>query len=364
MPLIYRQLEPATVQRARVLDVNTGDFTMVVSTEYTQKPLHGVSFATPYQHPNNGEGIYFMPEVGSVCWIMEPSDGGMPFAIAWTVVEDKKESYRGRKMDLNPGDIYLGTRDENHVLLRRGGVVEIGATPLAQRLYIPIDNVIRDLCANYFLQTLGGELSWTVGIPEGTRDGKRPTLLRLQAREFANDAGPIAQMQIGSHGDGDPTILSLDLCESGDQGAKVQVSLVLEKTGDVALMAAGDVGWEIDGDVKVEATNVTLQAARIAKLVGGTEADVEGGIVNIKSTSGVVAINAQGGVVVTSPSAGPALKVGDSLYPVLLATPLLLSWIVGHTHLCATPGNPGGPPLLLSSPLNTAPLQSQAVKAS
>ena len=258
MSLFRRNLEGATVQRARVLDVNVSTYTLVVQTELTQMTLAGVSFASPYMHPHNGEGIYFMPEVGSICWLIEPSDGGMPFVVGWTSLADQNRSHRNRRLDLNPGDIYLGTRDENHILLRRGGVVEIGATPLAQRLFLPIGNMIKDLCANYSLQTLGGALDWTVGIPEGASDGNRPTTFVINAKEKANEEAHVATVQIGSHGDGNPTILSLVLRASGAKGAVAKLTVSGNKSGDVTLDSKGKITWTVTGDVKVDAENITL----------------------------------------------------------------------------------------------------------
>src|SRR4051812_45939524 len=99
---------PARIHQAKVLDVNVANWTLSVHTEFTQKPLTDIPFAVPYMHPNNGEGIYFMPEVGSICWLCEPSDGGKGFIIAWAPPSvDGPAQFRGHRQDLNPGDIYL-----------------------------------------------------------------------------------------------------------------------------------------------------------------------------------------------------------------------------------------------------------------
>jgi len=347
MSLFRRQLEDATVQRARVLDVNVNNYTLVVQTELTQKTLPWVSWSSPYMHAHNGEGIYFMPEVGSICWLMEPSDGGMPFVVGWASLPDKNRSHRNRRLDLNPGDIYLGTRDENHILLRRGGVVEIGATPLAQRLFLPIGNMIKDLCANYSLQTLGGALEWTVGIPEDATDGDRPTVFTINAKEKANEAAHVATVQIGSHGDGDPTILSLVLRASGETGATANLTVTGKKTGDLDLDSKGAITWKVTGDVKVDAQNITLTAKEKAALVGTQVAEMTGGLVNITSKSGAVAVSAAGGMVVSTSGAGPALTAGKgATEKVLLATPAFLEWLKTHTHTAQGPTSPTSPPIL------------------
>ena len=152
---------PAIIQHARVLDVDIASYTLTIATEFAKKPMSGIPFSSPYQHMNNGEGIYFMPEVGSLCWVCEPSDGGMPFVIAWAPAQDEGD-FKSGKQDLNPGDIYLGTRDENFLILRRGGIVQIGGGPLSQRLYLPVNNTIKDFCENYSLNTVGGDFEWSV----------------------------------------------------------------------------------------------------------------------------------------------------------------------------------------------------------
>jgi hypothetical protein len=357
MSLFRRQLDDATVQRARVLDVNVTNYTLVVQTELTQKTLAWVSWSSPYMHPHNGEGIYFMPEVGSICWLMEPSDGGMPFVVGWTSLPGKDRSHRNRRLDLNPGDIYLGTRDENHILLRRGGVVEIGATPLAQRLFLPINNMIKDLCANYSLQTLGGELKWTVGIPEENSYGDQQTTFTINAKEKATDVEHVATVQIGSHGADEPTILSLVLRASGDAGAIANLTVTGKKSGDLDLKSEGKITWKVTGDVKVDAKNITLTAKQKAALIGTQVAEMTGGLVNITSKSGAVAVAAAGGMVVSTSGAGPALTAGKgATEKVLLATPELLAWLQSHVHniIAPVPNTPTSTPVppLVGRPAN------------
>ena len=177
MPPVKSGPKPSYIHQAKILDVNITNWTLSVHTEFTQKPLTDIPFAVPYMHPNNGEGIYFMPEVGSICWLCEPSDGGKGFVIAWAPPSvDGPGQFRGHRQDLNPGDIYLGTRDENFLILRRGGVVQIGGTGLCQRMFLPINNTIKDFCENYGLHTLGGDLEWTVNREETIDNGHRPAI--------------------------------------------------------------------------------------------------------------------------------------------------------------------------------------------
>jgi hypothetical protein len=333
MPVTQAFAVPAFIEKARVLDVDSRFYLLSVITEFTHKPLSGIPFATPYQHFINGEGIYFLPEVGSLCWLCTPSDGSMPFVLAWASAASDGD-FRAMKQELNPGDIYLGTRDENFLVLRRGGVVQIGATPLAQRIFLPINNTIRDFCENYELHTIGGDLTWSVDVSEKTSSGMRPTLLSLSAREYAEDEDAIATLEIGSH-DGDPNaILTLEIKESGDSGASSVLTLKLSKDGSVSWMASGKVAWEFKDDFMMSVTgNATISSKKTAKLSGVVSAEIEGGLVKVTSKTGVVAVSAAGGMAVSTPGGGPAMKIGKGSAPGMRATKSTLAWLQNHTHL-------------------------------
>lgn len=338
---INRTLKDTMIHHARVVDVDMSTYSLTVATEFTKNPLSGISFATPYQHFINGEGIYFMPEVGSLCWLCEPSDGSRPFIIAWAPGQDEGD-FRSRKESLNPGDIYMGTRDENFLVLRRGGIVQIGGGPLSQRIFMPVQNTIKDLCENYSLQTLAGNLEWTVAREEGTTDGDRPCNLTITAREKASDLKPIAQLQIGSHGEGSDTILSLLVKKSGEDGADTQVSLVLEKTGNVKWEVKKDVTWTVTEKFTVEAKqDISLKSNAKVKVEGSQGVEVKGATVKAES-DGTLTLKAGGpasveGSVIQlggSAASSPFVK-GDSL----------LSWLASHTHNATSIGAPTSPPL-------------------
>lgn len=334
------QTIPAIIESGRILDVDMSTYTVTITTEFTKKPVTGVKFATPYQHYINGEGIYFMPEVGSLCWICFPSDHNRPFVLAWGPASDDGDA-RSKKKDLNPGDIFLGTRDENFIILRRGGVVQIGGGPLCQRMFLPINNTIKDFCENYSLQTLGGSLEWTVQRDVNTTDGTRPSLLSLLAKEFSDDPKPVAQLQIGSHGNNDDRILSLLIKESGQDGAADKIELSLGKDGSVTWKVAKDVEWTVDGDYKVRSKNLNLEASDAVTMKGKT-VTIEGqNGVDIKATGGTV--NVTGASLVKLDS----LVQAGGQQPVAMAIPLL-TWLAVHVHniVVPTPGTPVSPPVV------------------
>lgn len=176
-----------TIETAIVVDVDIRRWTVDLGTQHSDKPLFGVPWASPYLHQESGEGFLFMPEVGAQCLLCTPSDGGnSPFIIGYLPIP-KKDSYRSNRIDMNPGDMGFMTRDGNFVLARRGGVVQIGSTQIAQRLYIPVNNTIRDFAENYSLTTFGGEMVWEVDDQQDV-DGKAPSRYVLRAKEFAEDS--------------------------------------------------------------------------------------------------------------------------------------------------------------------------------
>lgn len=339
--VLQSKIAPAFIVEARILDVNVDRYTLTVSPQFIRNPQSDIPFSVPYQHFANGEGIYFMPEVGSLCWLCYTSQGGKPVVIGWSSAMTDDGSFKANKQNLNPGDIYLGTRDENFLVLRRGGVVQIGGGPLNQRIYLPVNNTIKDFCENYGLHTLGGDLEWSVRRSEETTDGHRPASLRVAAREFADDAGPIADLEIGSH-DGDASkILSLLIRDSGDPSAAKKIELSMTKTGNVSWDVQGDVSWEVAGKYSVHAKgdaslssdgNATISSKQLTSVIGEQGVTVDG-------KSGTVDI--RGSTVKISPNAFVGGASGGD--PVARATPFML-WAALHTHRVIAPGVDTLPP--------------------
>lgn len=333
------------IQSARVLDVNIKNYTLAVASQFAKKPLIGIPFMVPYNHHHSGEGIYFMPEVGSVCWICFPSDGNKPFVMGWGMTSESS-SYRGRRQDLNPGDIYLGTRDDNCIILRRGGVVQIGATPLAQRIYLPVNNTIRDFCENYGLHTLGGDLEWTIAREETTTDGTRPALLRVRAKEFADDKAYVAELQIGSHEGNDQTILSLIVNASGADNAAQKFSLEIGKDGSVAWKTEFDVTWDIKGRFAVKATDtISMESDQAIQLTAKDNFTAKGSLAKMEASMGAATVKSPSQVVLD----GPIVMAGGptASQPVAMAVPLM-TWLGTHFHQITAPfpGAPTTPPIV------------------
>jgi hypothetical protein len=346
---------PAYVESGIILDVDIENYAVTASPQIGRRPQYGISFATPYQHHANGEGMYFMPEVGSLCWICFPSDGSRPFVIAWASPLDDTGGRRGSKKELNPGDIYLGTRDENFLILRRGGIVQIGGGPLCQRMFLPINNTIKDFCENFELHTLAGDLEWTVDLSEKTKDGSRPAGLHLKAREFAGDPEPIAYLEIGSHDAQPQTILSLTINSSGKKGWKKKISLEFRKDGTASWSFASDVDWTCTGKLTVKVTK-DMEFTSLNGL-----ATLRGKTALVETTKGAMNLSSADSVNIkatTFVGVGPQVMLGAGVsgadYPFMIATPALLAYLTAHVHLSTAPGTQTSPPVVAITPLTPA----------
>tara|TARA_Y100000310_G_scaffold334995_1_gene415979 strand:- start:3962 stop:5335 length:1374 start_codon:yes stop_codon:yes gene_type:complete len=171
---------PANITTAKITNVNIQQWTVDVITDSTLQPIAEIPFATPYCHRDHAGGINFIPEVGSSCYVAQCSDG-TSFIIGFIMVpggahvptefdeeegkldeagQDVGPNFRGQREPLEAGDIMLSTQDENQIILRRGGMIQIGSTGLAQRIYLPVENVIRDYFQRYQAFSPVGEIEW------------------------------------------------------------------------------------------------------------------------------------------------------------------------------------------------------------
>ena len=151
-------------------------------------------------------------------------------------------------------------RDENFVVLKRGGVLQLGATNICQRAYIPLLNFIRDFSENYELNTAAGSLSWTVQRQENDPSGNAPTEFVLLTREFSQDSKASIKLSIGSLEDaekppgGDKTFIELVIAPQNikaDDG-KVEGEPVyvirMDKVGNTYMMQASNRTVEVKGN--------------------------------------------------------------------------------------------------------------------
>lgn len=215
---VQGSLGPVRIISGTILAVDRETYTASVTYGDPASVIEGVEIG-PLYIGSNGQGVYYMPEVGATVWLCTPSERNIPFILAGCApplrrTEDQQTAdsmvpnYRMNRPILNEGDIMLSSQDGNFVAVRRGGVVEIGASQLAQRLFIPGENLLRDLCQAFDLITAGGRLQWKDRTEDETwGEDKTPTEFTLEIKEFAEDA-PVIEIKAGRIKDEDDTRLA------------------------------------------------------------------------------------------------------------------------------------------------------------
>lgn len=213
-------LVPAQVLQAKVLNINMVNWTVDVLTQFDRYYFYDVQVGSPYLHYINGEGLSIFPEVGAQCMVCVPSDSSPPFIMAFIMpheVVDVAEqdikgaggtgskdspnksssgaSFAGGRPRAKPGDIWLRTRDDNFVILHRGGVLQLGATELSQRICIPMNHFMMDIAQNYAHHNSGGSMVW--GLQEGPASENIPSEFTQTFRVFANTSTADVRVKAG-----------------------------------------------------------------------------------------------------------------------------------------------------------------------
>jgi len=326
------RLHPTVVEGAQIVNVNAADYSVDFATDTSHRRFFDVPVGAPYTNYIGGEGMYIMPEVGATCWVCWPSDGKHPFVLSYSPPVNEEGNWRGNRVDLSPGDIYMGTRDRNAVIIRRGGVVQVMATPLAQRFYIPINNLIRDFCQNYELRAFGGDLTWLVDRPENDPSGDQKTTLTIRAKQSASDPNHVCEMTLGDHGDS--TQYRMRVFNSGAETHTQVAELTVDDTGQVTwrcdenftVESKKSINLTADEDVSVEA-----KASMLLKAADGVVIECSGGDVTVRSGSGNVKLGDSGLVVTPSGQVTTGSGTPGSGEPGVLGTQMLNVHAM-HTH--------------------------------
>lgn len=293
---------PVIIEDATVIDVHKNNYTCSVITVHSSKRFDDVQLGSPYFHNANGEGFSVLPEVGAFCKICRGSDTTPPFILCFIAIPGMRESsdgtptrstaeggsttdvsFKGRRIDLQPGDQSWSTRDENFVILRRGGVLQIGSTDLAQRIYIPVGNFIHDVCENYAMDSLGGNLRWNVERVENDPGGNAPITYALSLNEFAQDEKASIMVRHMPPGDAEgdnksawEVVVAKNKIDrqTGDYSDETYFMQVMfggkktEVTADYELHVKGKYTVSVDGDMELKSQGKAL-------LQGSSEARIK-----------------------------------------------------------------------------------------
>ncbi len=170
--------------------VNVLDYSVDVLTDTNSTPYLGVPILTPWCTPDHMGGINFLPEVGATCYVCtsDKSYFVLGFRINGGTVDPDRSpgpNFTGRRDPLEPGDIVLATADQNQVVIRRGGLVQIGSTGMCQRIYLPVGNVVRDYFQRYHALSPLGEIDWghaQIAANDSFKDGSTSVAVRYNIK--------------------------------------------------------------------------------------------------------------------------------------------------------------------------------------
>ena len=209
------------ILQASVINIDMVQWTVDVYSKKVGRWFPNVQVGNMYLHHAAGEGVYAVPDLGATCMICLPTDLSPPFILSYVAppevvsgdevdnpdeelaeemakdgdaLDQADSSSRTRPLGFTfglrrgrakPGDIVMRGRDGNFVILHRGGVLQLGASELAQRIYLPLRNLITDMAERYRMTTAAGTIRW--GMQELDYE-KRETEWMQTLRVFADDA--------------------------------------------------------------------------------------------------------------------------------------------------------------------------------
>lgn len=362
----------------RIINLDLTSWTVDVVSQFDQMYLPDIPIGTPYQHVARGEGMYVIPEVGAKCAVCWPGDSSPPFVLCFVMPHELdqtsdddqspvKASFGGGRQVGKPGDMVMRGRDGNQVVLHRGGVLQIGATELSQRIYVPLQNMILDFCENYSMQNSGGSIRW--GIQEGEGKASLPTEHVETYRVYADDKygdiriatgkvhyptpdddTGITDAEVGSNG---PVVYEFTFSKNGFRaedggviqatGNNVKLKFTFDRNGNAAMRIDGNayirckkkLSLNVDGDILVRGG-------------GGVNVQITG---DVKFTAGGV-IEITGAVIKLNNGSNPIARLGDTVVgsynpQLLVAAPTPLGFapissvpaLMGFTATITGPGN-------------------------
>lgn len=418
-------LDSATVFSGRVINVNLVNFTVDVISLYDRYYMNDIQVISPYLHYNNGEGIYVMPDVGAMCMITMPSDTSPPFvsgflapmevvggtgkpeenpdqaittnlfgaqsanqsAITGTDAPDGTRSRGGTvpfpntdarfdagRPAVKSGDIWVRGRDGNFLVLHRGGVLQIGSTELAQRIFIPISNKVLDISGTYEHMNTGGEVLW--GVQEGPSIANPACQMVETYRLFANDEfcdlkvawskvfNPVGEPDGDAGGNDDiqnldlgvsqPIVCEIVLAKNGFKAGSADVAssgvrnetklrFFFDRTGGVFLRAEGAANFFFKKELRIRTNDnaslrskkqLVLEGEEGIQLLSGKLIEIKGDVVRLGA--GTTPVARQGDTVsITIPTASVTGTVGGQAFTgvMTIPTPLFGNIVTGNVNL-------------------------------
>lgn len=371
------------LEQAAVVAVNVREFSVDLLTDDTSRHMLGVPIMQPLSHPDHAGGIHMMPEVGAKCWVCTPGDSTSSFIIGfmWNAptqsgsrpYDGEGPNFTGNRAPMEPGDICLGTVDGNAVTIRRGGIVQVGASGLCQRVYMPIGNVVRDYFQRYHGVSPLGEIEWGHAslLPEhgaNLTNADLPVTVRYKIKtslrdDVGDESKPFpVELRVGilPAGVGDDVAYNSYAADLKSEKRHIFMNDEMRNHLEDAL-AGGDENYQEDTVISLvfnsaDTANTPARKVTYAFQVGrtGDRYEFAGGHV-LSESRGSYTIRAKKTVIVDAPK----IQLGDNsaAEPIVLGEQLraflsdYLDQYLAHTHPTAV--GPSGPPLTVVATLAT-----------
>lgn len=321
-----------TVVESKVIAVDTKGYSVdIISEGPGTLYAKGVPWSTPYRHPDGG-GIDFIPEVGATCWTLWHPYDSFPVILGFSSPAHKSLEWSSGRRELNPGDIIMWTRDDNRMILRRGGNIEIVSSKECQRVYIRARGAIEDLCKTWLMTTRGGELSWfTDDSAMSSATGAR-SVFRVAAKKFGQDAGAIATLSMGGLDIMDPTTLERAAVELvvGTNPLLRKFKMTIGEYGTVETSI-------LDASTTTVTGNVSLTSRKGYTATATTDIKFEsrGGSIKLISRAGthtVEAVSSKETLKASKHISAKSIMLGTNPTEPAVLGLKLLQWLATHGH--------------------------------
>lgn len=362
--MVQRGVNPVLIEDGRIINVDMAHWTVDVRTMHSQRQLLDMQVGAPYLHFTAGEGIYAMPEVGAKVKTCSPSDGS-PFILCFITTFEREGqpagdegetttrpttetsseggdapsevTYRAGRPKLQQGDIMMRCRDGNQIWLHRGGVIEIGATWIAKRYYIPLLNTVRDVAENWEALTVAGDMMWHVERADSSQSRETredEATFTLLAKNLAQDQFATVLVRAGHVDDTKrfKIVVAPNAIDTrtGEVSSGAVYSMEVDEEGNLDVSVEKDTTITINGDLSltVNGDADATYGSNLTENVSGNHEETISGSHKLEAASSEERIN--GSKTVTC----PMIKMGSSgaSTPVVLATPMVIQFFLSHTH--------------------------------
>ncbi len=340
--------------RGRIVDVDARRHTVKVVTDQAGRTYENVQISSPYYH-FAGDGDGHLPRIDAKCMIHIASDDTPPFVMGYldvpnTPTDAEVESQAGNeetqpsadegvvsftaaKPQAFPGDMWRIGQDGNFSFMRAGGVLQHGASAFCQRIYIPIQNLIRDLAENYQLSTIGGDLIFESDREEDSDDAAEGFRVKLLVNKELQDKNSSLMMVAGKVG-GD-VLLRVALKSNGIDRAQATVD-----SPSVELV------FHEDGKVDVQSSDWTQTVnGMLTQTVTGSMKTKVTGSFDVNAANSSETITGVKRIAASTIQLGGQISFGGGGGAVCGNAKTLEAWLKGHTHThSGVPGSPTSPP--------------------